>query len=150
MASYQDYANGSRKAHRKRGARPATPAKTASSLSSASMRSNRFHFAVRSDRMVEPTLICRVCQATARSASQLSSLSPERADSRVANRGTGLVDHAYGVGERAGLVRFHQYRVGDPVVDATGQPGRVGDEQIVAEQLDARQLGRRDPQLAQS
>lgn len=52
--------------------------------SSASISSSLFHFAVRSDRIVDPTLIWPEFQPTATSASQSSSVSPERALTTVA------------------------------------------------------------------
>ena len=42
------------------------------------MRSRRLYFAIRSDRLTEPVLICPVLSATARSAMVVSSVSPER------------------------------------------------------------------------
>jgi hypothetical protein len=41
----------------------------------ASIARSRFHLAVRHERIVEPTLICPLRRPTARSASQLSSVS---------------------------------------------------------------------------
>src|SRR5579875_2972347 len=68
---------------------PPTPAiaadpANAAGLSSRSMARSRFHFAVLSERVVEPTLIWPAPHPTARSASQLSSVSPERAETTVA------------------------------------------------------------------
>ena len=51
----------------------------------------------------------------------------------------GLVRHLDGVerlGQRADLVDLDQDRVGEPAPDALGQPLGVGDEDIVADQLD--------------
>jgi hypothetical protein len=39
------------------------------------------------------------------------------------------------LGQRADLVDLHQDRVGDALLDAVGEALRVGDEQIVADQL---------------
>lgn len=62
----------------------ARPAKRAEQPRACSIRRSRFHFAVRSERVVEPTLICPAAHPTARSASQQSSVSPERAEITVA------------------------------------------------------------------
>ncbi|SKV22649.1 Uncharacterised protein [Mycobacteroides abscessus subsp. abscessus] len=49
------------------------------------MRSSSFHLAVRSDRVMEPTLSCSAPHPTARCAMVTSSLSPDRADTMVSH-----------------------------------------------------------------
>src|SRR5208283_2053096 len=48
--------------------------------SSSAIRSSRLYFAVRSDRLIDPVLICPAPVATARSAMVVSSVSPERCE----------------------------------------------------------------------
>jgi hypothetical protein len=48
----------------------------------------------------------------------------------------GQVDGVEGLGERADLVDLHQHRVGGRLGDAPGDPLRIGDEQVVADDLD--------------
>src|SRR6185437_1197251 len=58
--------------------RPQSPAEL--SRSQLSISSSRLYFASRSERVTEPTLICPAPDATARSARNESSVSPERAE----------------------------------------------------------------------
>src|SRR5277367_1952954 len=70
-----------------RGARPRAsadrPANTASSPRASSIRKHSFHFAIRSDRANDPTLIWPASQPMARCAIVTSSVSPERAETMV-------------------------------------------------------------------
>ena len=53
--------------------------------------------------------------------------------------------HAFeGLGEGADLVHLDQDRVGDPFVDPLGQDLRVGDEEVVADELDLGAEGLRE------
>src|SRR6266481_637575 len=58
----------------------ALPLKRAAAPSSSSMRSNWLYLAMRSVREAEPVLICPAAVATARSAINVSSVSPERCE----------------------------------------------------------------------
>ena len=79
------------------------------------MRSTSFHFAIRSERANEPTLSWPAFQPTARWAIATSSVSPERAETIVAEacRLAG-VERRLGLGDGAGLVRLDQHRVAGP------------------------------------
>ena len=100
------------------------------------MRSRRFHFAVRSERCVEPTLIWPLRQPTARSASQPSSrvARARRDDGRVALALREL-ERLAGIRERAGLIGLDEHRVGDARADAVCEALGRGREEVVAEQL---------------
>ena len=54
---------------------------------------------------------------------------------RIAVAG-GELDRVEGLGERADLVDLDEHRVGDAAVDALPQAAHVGDEQVVADELD--------------
>ena len=102
------------------------------------MRSTSFHFAMRSERVNEPTLSWPASQPTARCAMVTSSVSPERADTMVREpRLLGGVERGLGLGDRAGLVRLDQHGVagdrGRGVADFRG----IGDEEVVADHLHA-------------
>src|SRR5262245_50480203 len=70
-------------AHRARPANTARPGHTAAPPSSSSMRRSWLYFAVRSLRASEPVLIWPALTATARSAMNTSSVSPERCEMTV-------------------------------------------------------------------
>ena len=112
------------------------------------MRSSWLYLATRSLRAGAPVLIWPQLVATARSAMVASSVSPRAVahHAGVAVAG-GQLDGVEGLGERADLVDLDQDRVGDVAVDAHPQPGDVGDEQVVADELHllADGLGERRP-----
>src|SRR4030066_28123 len=59
-------------------------------------------------------------------------------DHRAVARAVGDLDGRQRLGERADLVDLDQDRVGDPAPDAAREALDVGDEEIVADELDAR------------
>src|SRR6266540_6432691 len=71
------------RAHRPWPPKAARPGQTAAGPSSSSMRRSWLYFAVRSPREREPVLICPALTATARSATKVSSVSPERCEMTV-------------------------------------------------------------------
>ena len=88
------------------------------------MRSRRLYLATRSLRAGAPVLICPALQATAMSAMEVSSVSPLR--------------HPGGLqclGQRADLVGFDEDGVGRAQGDAPAQALRVGDKEVVADNL---------------
>src|SRR5262249_7557971 len=65
-------------------------------------------------------------------------LAAARRDHRPIPRGPRHVDDLQGFRQRADLVWFDEYAVGDLALDAELEPLGVGDEQVVAYQLDIR------------
>ena len=103
----------------------------------SSMRSSWLYFATRSLRAGAPVLIWPQFVATARSAIVASSVSPLRCDmTDVYAARLASVDRVERLGERADLVDLHEHRVGDAALDALAQPLGVGDEHVVADELD--------------
>ena len=89
------------------------------------MRSSWLYFAVRSVRLALPVLICPAPVATARSAMNVSSVSPERCEMIDAVRAAlGELDALERLGERADLVHLDQHRVATPFFDAAARGGR--------------------------
>ena len=102
------------------------------------MRSASFHFAMRSERENEPTLSCSTLQPTARWTMVTSSVSPERAETMAAPlRGARGIDRGLGLAHRADLVRLDQDGVAGRHRGRAAQPGRIGDQEIVADDLHA-------------
>ena len=95
------------------------------------------YFATRSDRAGAPVLIWPQLVATARSAIVVSSVSPERwlIMQRKPLRWARSTASRVSVSD-ADLVHLDQQRVRRPLVDAALQPLDVGDEQVVADDLD--------------
>ena len=58
-------------------------------------------------------------------------------DDGAVGRALGQLDGLHRLGQRADLVDLHQHGVGDRLLDALLDDGRVGDEQVVAHQLHA-------------
>ncbi len=97
------------------------------------------YFATRSERAGAPVLICPALVATARSAIVASSVSPERCeiDHAVAVP-VGELDRVERLGERPDLVDLDEDRVADALGDAAAQEVDVRDEEVVADELQAR------------
>ena len=95
--------------------------------------------ATRSERQGAPVLICPAFVATAMSAIVASSVSPERCEitERVA-RARAQRDRVERLAERADLVDLDEDRIRDAGVDALGEALRIGHEEVVADELDAR------------
>ena len=124
-----------------------TPGNRATGPSSSSILSSWLYLARRSERDMEPVLICPQLVATARSAMVASSVSPGvREHTAIGSAGAPL-DCVQS--QRADLIDLDQHGVGDAALDALGDDLRVGDEQIVADQLDptAQRLGERAPAI---
>ena len=101
------------------------------------MRSSWLYLAMRSVREAEPVLIWPAAVATARSAMKVSSVSPERCEMiELYPALRAQFDRVDGFGHAADLVELDQDGVGDAFVDAARETFRVGDEKIVADQLD--------------
>ena len=112
------------------------PANLARSPSSSSIRSSWLYLATRSERAGAPVLICPTPVATARSAMNVSSVSPERCEIDGAVAGVARDrDRVERLGERPDLVELDQDRVRDAALDPLAQDRRVGDEDVVADEL---------------
>ena len=101
------------------------------------MRSSWLYLAMRSVRLAEPVLIWPAPVPTARSAMKVSSVSPERwlmMEVKPKRRPSSM---ASSVSEIVpDLIHLDQDRVAALLFDATLEPLRVGDEQVVADKLD--------------
>ena len=103
------------------------------------MRSSWLYLATRSERDIDPVLICVALLATAMSAMVASSVSPERCETIAAYLAFAAMSiAAERLGQRADLVRLDEDRVGDFLGDAFGKYPGVGDEHIVAHELHLR------------
>jgi hypothetical protein len=100
------------------------------------MRRSWLYFATRSVREAEPVLIWPALVATAMSAMVTSSVSPERCEMTSCICSSGELDGIEGLGEGADLVHLHEDRVGGAGLDALLEELDVGDEEIVADELD--------------
>ena len=110
------------------------------------MRSSWLYLATRSERAGAPDLIWPQLVATARSAIVTSSVSPERCDITERYDGASRARHRFErLGERADLVDLDQHRVRDARRDAAIETFDVGDEEVVADELD---LARRPPRMS--
>ena len=120
-------------------------ANRASPPSSSSIRSTSFHLAMRSERENEPTLSCPASQPTARCAIVVSSLSPERADTIVPKPAFLPASQRFPASlSPAGLVRLDQNRVDRPVRRGLLHTGGVRNQEIVADDLTASAVLRRE------
>ena len=100
------------------------------------MRSSWLYFATRSERESDPVLICSAFVPTAMSAMVVSSVSPGAVrDHRGVARALGELDRGEGLGQRADLVDLDQDRVRHAQLDALLEQPRVGDEEVVADEL---------------
>ena len=112
------------------------------------MRRRRLYFASRSERDGAPVLIWPAAVATARSAIVVSSVSPERAETMAvqpARRASAIASNvSVSVPIWLSLIRT---AFAAPSLDARCDPVGVGDEQVVADELDAvaEPGGQRDP-----
>ena len=127
------------------------PAKRAAAPSASSIRSASFHFAIRSERANEPTLSRPAFQPTARWTIETSSVSPERAETIVANPASRPASSAASVSVTVpawfGLMSTALHApIGGGLADARGVRRQV----VVADDLDARARGLRegDPAVA--
>ena len=112
------------------------------------MRSSWLYFATRSLRAGAPVLICPQFDGD-RQVGDRGVLGLARAVAHHAAVAVpmGQVDGVERLGQRADLVHLDQEGVGGALVDAAREPLRVGDEQVVADDLDpvVRALGQRCP-----
>ena len=115
------------------------------------MASRRLYLAMRSERQSEPVLIWPGAGADRqiRDESVLGLAGAMRDDRAV----TGLLRHGHrfqSLGYGADLVELDQNGIGDAVADAFGEDFRIGDEIIVADQLQffAKRLGDGQPAVA--
>ena len=123
-------------AHQTR-ARAARPGKRAAEPSSSSMRRSWLYLAMRSVREAEPVLIWPAPMPTARSAMKASSVSPERCEMMEAYFALRAISTASIVSrDAADLIQLDQNRVGDSFGDAARENFRIGDENVVADELD--------------
>ena len=101
------------------------------------MRRSWLYLASRSDWATEPILICPAAVATARSAIEESSVSPERPETTALKSGVlRHLDHIERLAERTDLIHLHQHGICRMVFDCAPQSHRVCGEQVVANQLD--------------
>ena len=101
------------------------------------MRRSWLYLAMRSVREAEPVLICPALVATARSAMKVSSVSPERwRDDGGIAVAAGELDGVEGLGDGADLIDLDEDGVGDFLRDALLEAFGVGDEEVVADELD--------------
>ncbi len=113
------------------------------------MRSSWLYFAMRSERDIDPVLICVAARAD-RDIGNRRVLGLARAmrDDRGVARLLGHLDRRQRLGERADLVRLDQDRVRDAAGDALGQDARIGHEQVITDQLDPAAQRRRQQRPA--
>ena len=111
---------------------------TARSPSSSSMRSRRLYFASRSERVIGSDLdlpgACGNGQVRHRI---VLGFAGARADHRAISVPFRECDHFQGFRERADLIHFNQHGIGGSGFDPLLQPGGIGGEEIVADQLHA-------------
>ena len=115
------------------------PANVAFAPSSSSMRSSWLYLQMRSVRLADPVLIWPAAVPTARSAIVVSSVSPERCEMIVGVAGvTRHADRVERFGDRADLIELDQNGVRHVFVDAAAENRRVGDEDVVPDELHTR------------